>query len=54
MHQWPPPQRQVGPWPAPATQRAGGDALDSDASDFEGWQICDCAFCAMYNVLPAR
>jgi hypothetical protein len=32
----------------------GGDAPDIDASDFDGWEICDCAFCAMHDVLPAH
>jgi hypothetical protein len=38
----------------PQRNAAGGDASDSDASNFDGWQICDCAFCAMHDVLPAH
>jgi hypothetical protein len=36
---------------------SGGDAADSDAPDFDGWQICYCAFsatCAAHDVLPAH
>jgi hypothetical protein len=38
----------------PQRNPAGGDAPDSDASNFDGWQICDCTFCAMHDVLPAH
>jgi hypothetical protein len=38
----------------PQRHAAGGDATNSDASDLDGWQIYDCAFCAMHDILPAH